>query len=293
MHFQWPEKYFSASNRIASFAKRVRFRIWMRLLRARGTAVVLTIHNLASHESHGAAANRELSRLERLVDRFVVLNPAVAITNLPAVADVIPHGNYRSLVPDRGLPDAESKRLLYFGFIRAYKNVPLLVSSFAAASLPNEGYELRVVGKPYDALTADAVRSAVADSPSRNISARLAALRDAELIDEISRASVIILPYADLYNSGALIMSLTIGRPVIVPRTPATEYYAEQFGPDWVYLFDLPLSPERLADVVKAAAAESERAARPDLSALDWEVIAAEYASTYRAAIADRAMSAG
>lgn len=283
VHFQWPEKFFSASNRVSAYAKRLRFRAWTAVLRRRGSALVLTIHNLASHESQGTDADRELERLNRFVDRFVILNPAVELPTLAAPAAVIPHGHYGSLVPRGELPEADPMRLLYFGFIREYKNVPQLVSNFAASSLPRRGYQLRIVGKPHDAAIAKTVESSIAAVPDGKVSSELAALRDIDLFAEISRAAVVVLPYADLYNSGALVMALTLSRPVIVPRTLATEHYHRQFGPKWVYLFDLPLSPERLAAAVLEAAAVAGREGL-DLSSLDWEVIAAQYADTYREA---------
>lgn len=284
VHFQWPEKFFSASNRISAFVKRLRFRAWTAVLRRRGTALVLTIHNLASHERQGTAADRELERLNGFVDRFVILNPAVELPALAAPAVVIPHGHYGSLVSRGELPGADPMRLLYFGFIREYKNVPQLVSSFALSSLPGRGYQLRVVGKPHDAAIAAAVESSIAAVPDGRASGELAALRDSDLFAEISRAAVVVLPYANLYNSGALVMALTLGRPVIVPRTPATEHYQRQFGADWVYLFDLPLLPERLAAAVFEATAVAERTGL-DLSSLDWAAIAAQYADTYREAV--------
>lgn len=285
VHFQWPEKFFVGGSVIVAAAKRWRFRAWMQLLRWRRTAIVWTIHNLATHEDPGAGAARELSRLEKRVDRYVVLNPAVEI-ELSAPADVIPHGHYRSLIPAAIRTAPQGRRLLYFGFIRKYKNVPALVRSFAASALVGESFDLRLVGRPHSPELSRAVESVVADAPA-GVSARLEAVPDRALYEEIAGASVVILPYADLYNSGVLIMALSMERPVIVPRTPATEYYREQFGDDWVLLYESPLTAETLSEVVHRAA-EAPGRRFLDLSALDWSALAVSYVATYRRAVQAR-----
>lgn len=282
VHFQWPEKFFVGGSRAVAAAKRWRFRAWMQVLRWRRTGIVWTIHNLATHEDPGANAARELSRLAQRVDRYVVLNPAVEIP-LSAPADIIPHGNYRSLIPDDVRTDPQGKRLLYFGFIREYKNVPALVRAFNGSGLDREEFDLRVVGRPHTSELSRAVESAIIESVG-GVGARLEAVTDRELYKEIAHSSVVILPYADLYNSGVLIMALSMERPVIVPRTPATEHYREQFGEDWVFLYDSPLDSATLSEVVRRAIDASDRGSL-DLSALDWSALASAYLDTYRGAL--------
>lgn len=285
VHFQWPEKFFVGRSGMVAAAKRLRFRAWTRILRWRRTAVVWTIHNLGTHEDPGADAARELSRLEGRVDRYVVLNPAVDVA-LTAPADIIPHGHYRSLIPDEVRADPHGTRVLYFGFIREYKNVPALVRTFAASGLGREGVDLRVVGRPHSPELAEKVKAAVADAADK-VSIRLEAVPDRVLYQEIADSSVVVLPYADLYNSGVLIMALSMDRPVVVPRTAATEYYREQFGGDWIFLYEPPLDGTSLREAVRRAMDVPVRG-RLDLARLDWGVLASAYVDTYRRAIEAR-----
>ncbi|MGC0368426.1 glycosyltransferase [Microbacterium sp. SLBN-111] len=285
VHFQWPEKFFVGRSGAVAAAKRLRFRAWMQVLRWRRTAIVWTIHNLATHEDPGAEAARELSRLERRVDRYVVLNPAVEVP-LSAPADIIPHGHYRSLIPDEVRTEPRGTRVLYFGFIREYKNVPALVRAFVSSGLDREGVDLRVVGRPHSRELAEAVETAAEDSTG-GVSIRLEAVPDRALYQEIADSSVVILPYADLYNSGVLIMALSMERPVVVPRTPATEYYREQFGGDWIFLYEPPLDGPSLREVSRRAMDVPIRG-RLDLARLDWSALAASYVDTYRRAIEAR-----
>lgn len=282
VHFQWPEKYFVAGNPLVSLAKRLRFRVWMRLLKWRRTAIVLTIHNLATHEDPGKAAAAELARLDRRVDRYVALNPAVDMAGLAAPVDVIPHGHYRSLIPDTARAPSSGRRILYFGFIRAYKNVPGLIRAFGASNLSGRGYDLRIVGKPHTPVIAADVQSSAEDATGQ-VTTLLKAVNDNDLYREITRSSVVVLPYADLYNSGALLMALSLDRPVIAPRTPATEYYQSQFGVDWVLLYDSPLDESSLESAVANVKDAGERAAL-ELGSLDWPVLAIDYLRTYQVA---------
>lgn len=286
VHFQWPEKYFVGGSPLVSLAKRLRFRVWMQVLRWRGTAIVQTVHNLAAHEDPGKAATAELERLDRRVDRYIALNPVAKISGITAPVDVIPHGHYRSLIPDAARKPASGRRLLYFGFIRAYKNVPELIRAFDASDLRADGYDLRVVGRPHTPDLSSEVQAAARASQGQ-VATLLEAVSDRVLYDEIAASSVVVLPYADLYNSGALLMALSMERPVVVPRTAATEHYQSQFGENWVSLYESPLSASSLERVVRARPDTLDPRSL-DLARLDWSVLATDYVQTYRNAIASR-----
>lgn len=284
VHFQWPEKFFTGKSLLSRGLKIARFRLWLACLRIRGTAVVLTVHNLATHESVGNLAERELARLESRVDCFISLNPAVDLQRGPTPIVTIPHGSYRAVIPPGVRRPVSGRTLLYFGFIRDYKNVPRLLRAFSESTLSDEGYSLRVVGKPH---SSDIYESVVAVSERPGTSVDLRALPDSVLYEEISASAAVVLPYTQLYNSGALLMALTLDRPVIAPRTAATEYYERRFGPSWVILYDGDLTAEALQDAVVRVARDAPRDPL-ELDDLDWSVLSGDYLRAYRTAIAQR-----
>jgi beta-1,4-mannosyltransferase len=93
-------------------------------------------------------------------------------------------------------------------------------------------------------------------------------LNDAELARVIRAADHVVLPYRRVLNSGSAMLALTLGRPVLLPRTPTFEALAEHVGPGWVALFDGTPDAARLS-----ALGEEERPAPVDLSWCSWERI--------------------
>ena len=92
-----------------------------------------------------------------------------------------------------------------------------------------------------------------------------------------------VLPYADMHNSGAALLALSLDRPILVPDNDVTAALAAEVGQDWVHRYDGPL---RSADV-QAALERLQRAssAGPDLSGRGWQTVGAEHVAAYRRAI--------
>src|SRR4029453_18998182 len=103
----------------------------------------------------------------------------------------------------------------------------------------------------------------------------------------------------DMHNSGALLLALSLGRPVLVPRSAVTSALAAEVGADWVRTYPADegtgegaargagLTPDDVREALKTV---RERAAtsRPDLSRRRWPRIAREHAEVYRRAVSRR-----
>ena len=143
--------------------------------------------------------------------------------------------------------------MLYFGIIRPYKDVERLIEVFTSPRAP--GQRLRIVGSPTPELRE---RIAELAAPAANVSTRLAFVDDDELVREISRASLVVLPYAEMHNSGAALVALSLDRPILVPRTPSNSALAAEVGPGWVIEYD-----GELTDAVLTAAQEAVTRSTP------------------------------
>jgi glycosyltransferase involved in cell wall biosynthesis len=191
----------------------------------RRVRVVWTAHNLVNHEG----------RYERL-DRWVtgqVIRRADAVQvwddrtreELCQRFDVdgekvvpIPHGNYcdRYEAGDResaretlDLP-ADERVYLTFGVIRPYKGIPNLVRMF-------EGIDglLLVAGNPkYDELERE-LEIIAADRDDVRLD--LGYVPDDAVATYFAAADVTVFPYRDIYNSGSVVLAMSLGRPVIAP----------------------------------------------------------------------------
>jgi glycosyltransferase involved in cell wall biosynthesis len=193
------------------------------LVRAFPRPVVVTAHDVLPREvRRGAAAGTRA--LLRLADAVVVHSEAGRSRLLaevgvdPGRAHVIPHGVFEHLdTPGAAAPPAleglDGRRVvLFFGLVRPYKGVDLLVEAFAAT--PADAV-LLVVGMP---------RTPIAPLEQRARELGIAErvrfvprfVPDEELPFYFRRADVVALPYREIDQSGVLYTALAFGAPLLV-----------------------------------------------------------------------------
>ncbi|MBG6214538.1 beta-1,4-mannosyltransferase [Cryobacterium sp. CAN_C3] len=287
-HVHWPEILLQGRTPVRARARRMLFRLFLARLRLRRTAVVRTVHNVRSHESAPRRDQRLLRRFDQRTTLWIRLNP---FTPVPAGAleRTIPHGDYRDWYSAQTPGAPVPGRLLYFGLIRPYKGVDVLIDTFRqlGAGAPGDSTSavtptLRIVGSPQSSELAQRLQLAAAGDPRIEFVLRHAS--DAELADAIGAAELVVLPYADMHNSGAALLALSLDRPVLVPRNAVTNALAEEVGAEWVLTYSVPLSARVLADAI--AGARRPRSTRaPDLSQRRWTVGAADHVEAYGRAV--------
>lgn len=282
VHLHWPEVMLRRDGRAARAAARLRFALFMARVALLRTPLVRTVHNVRTHES-GDRVERVLLRwCERRTTAWILLNPDTAPPG-PGPTRVILHGHYRDAYPAaRSAP--VPGRLLHFGLIRPYKGVETLLAAFGALEDPSA--TLRVVGRTTTAQLRNMVTEACAVDP--RVRAELSYVDDAGLAEELARAQLVVLPYREMHNSGALLLALSLDRPVLVPRGPTTEAIAAEVGPGWVFDYDGELSAADLAGALAATGPGAARPAHPDLDAREWPALAGQHLESYREAAATR-----
>jgi glycosyltransferase involved in cell wall biosynthesis len=182
---------------------------------------VMTAHYIASPEPKWI----ELTTAQRTFDSMDAViahteNGAERLRDLLGMpADrvrVIPHGafDYLTRQPEEApLPDelagAEGPVILFFGLMRPYKGIDLLLEAYAEV----EGAELWVVGNPRMDLTALIERS-------RRLPGRVRWLprfiEDSEIPAIMRAADVLALPYRDIEQSGVLYTGLAFGKAMVL-----------------------------------------------------------------------------
>lgn len=292
-HAHWPEVLLQGRTPGRALARRILFRLFLTRLRLRRTAVVRTVHNLHSHESASPRDQRLLQRFDQRTILWIRLNPFTPVP-LGALKHTILHGDYRDWYSAHSPGAPVSGRLLYFGLIRPYKGIDVLVDAFRQLGLgaPDDvgssataAVSLRIVGSPQSPELAQRLQLSAADDPRIEFVLRHAT--DAELAEAIGAAELVVLPYAEMHNSGAALLALSLDRPVLVPRNETTNALAEEVGVDWVLTYDRPLSAQTLADAV-ARTRRPRSTPAPDLSHRRWAVGAADHVAAYDRAVQAR-----
>ncbi|KQT02333.1 glycosyltransferase [Cellulomonas sp. Leaf395] len=285
LHVHWPEWLVRTrpSTLPRRLATRAAFVALMLRLRVTRTAIVRTEHNPEPHEPGGRTERALLRWLDRRTSLRVHLN---ALPGGEGPSDVvIPLGHYREQFGVHPVSTRVPGLLVYFGKIRDYKGVDLLLEAFAAA---RADLSLRVVGNPQTPQWRSLVEDAARADP--RIGYVLEFVADDTLVAEVTAAELAVLPYRDLHNSSVVLVALSLDTPVLIPSTPVTRAIAEEVGPGWVHFFEGTLDTadvHRAVDALRAAPPTG----RPLLDARAWDVIGASYARAFAAATRSSALA--
>ncbi len=183
------------------------------LLRRRGIRTVLICHNLVDHEANGlkAAISRYfmgmasgyLVHSRGHADTLRHEHPGKQVESHP----IPPYGHYPQ--PRGTLAQRGRLELLFFGFIRPYKGLDVLLEALDTAG-DREVY-LTVIGEHWGD-SSELVRD-YADHP--NVELRLEYVDDAEAAEYFARADFIVLPYLTPTPSAVLALAHHYDVPVI------------------------------------------------------------------------------
>lgn len=273
LHIHWPEVLISGRTALRTAGRSVLFLLVLVVARTTRRAVVRTVHNPAPHERLDRCRRALLSLCDRWTAGWVTMTRAVEV---PEPGALIPHGHYRDWYRAPAGVAPTAGRVLFFGHIRKYKGIDQLLD--VMNECPDAGLTLRLVGRPQDPEVAAQVETAAAHDG--RVSARLEYLDDDELAHEVTASSLTVFPYHDMVNSGAVLLALSLDRPVLVPETRATRDLQSEVGADWVMTFSPPLSSDELESAVERAATVAT-SGRPDLTRRDWDDVARQHVGLY------------
>ena len=277
LHVHWPEVVVDRRNPVRAAGAALLFVLVLLRCRLTRRAVVRTAHNLRPHEHPRWSTALALRLCERWTTWWVRLNPSTP-TPPGAPATTILHGDYREWFADAPRRETVPGRLLCFGLIRPYKGVERLLEAFTATGDPD--LSLRVVGRPSSATVEQEVRSGAAQDP--RVSLLLDHAPDDVLAQEVGEAELVVLPYRQMHNSGAVLLALSLGRPVLVSSGDVTDALAAEVGEEWVLRYDGELGAGDLTAALERLRATPRT--EPDLGLRRWADLGAAHVEVFRAA---------
>jgi glycosyltransferase involved in cell wall biosynthesis len=246
----------------------------------RDRPVVLTAHDVLPREPRPgqlAAQRRLYERVDAIVvhsehGRERLLREAGAD---PAKVEVIPHGAFAHLASappaPLPLPDTDRPVALFFGLLRPYKGVDVLLEAWRGI----DDAELWVVGNA----RMDTAPLRATAPPNVRFLERF--VSDAEAAALFRRADVAVLPYRQIDQSGVLFTALAFGTPLVLSDVggfPEVEAAVHVPAGDPAALRDAlervlrdPGERERLAAAAREAAATT----------YDWDAIARRHLALY------------
>lgn len=229
LHIHWPYPFLMANSRFATVIKSACFICGLSILKIFGMKIVWTVHNISDHEGKFKSMELLFSKiLARLCDKLIVHCPSAKtevekIYGMHSSIVIIPHGNYigqyKNTITDLQARhelklDAEDIIFLYFGQIRPYKGVLELIDTFK--KLKCKEAKLLIVGKPLnDEIATEVYNRCKDDWRITNI---LEFIPDDDIQTYMNVADIVVLPYKNLLTSGAAMLAMSFGKPIIAPN---------------------------------------------------------------------------
>ncbi|WP_253259322.1 glycosyltransferase [Subtercola boreus] len=273
-HVHWPEILVAGHSPLKALVRQALTVLLLLRLAVTRTPIVRTLHNLELPSGISGRERALLRLFERQTDLFIRLNPETPVRDDRQYA-LIPHGHYRDWFAAYPQRESVEGRFVYFGLIRRYKGVDTLLDAFR--QLPGD-VSLHAAGRPSTVERADDLRRRAAGDD--RIDLTLEFLDDGRLVDTVTQASLVVLPYTEMHNSGGALTALSLCRPVLLPANPVNERLNAEVGPGWVYQYHGALTPEVLATTLAEVASRGP-IAPPCLDAREWRAAGLLHYSAY------------
>lgn len=238
-HAHWFGQLSKSADSEAVFQQNIdnAFELILEFQQRTGSKMVWTAHNLLPHNSAFPEMDIELRR--RIVEHFDLIHfmdeshPALLeslIDARPNQTLFAPHPHYgpahadyvsREEARDALGFDPSSTVVLFFGSIRPYKGLEDLIEAVRKTrGKSRDELRLTIAGYPSDAAYVDEILKLIAEDPTIRFVPQKIADEDIQLY--FRAADTVVLPYAgNQLNSGAAMLALTFGCPVIAPNEPA------------------------------------------------------------------------
>jgi glycosyltransferase involved in cell wall biosynthesis len=301
LHFHWPHGYYrwiehgKVVNFVLSWARLAAFAVRLRVARALGYRIVWTIHQVYPHD-RPRRIDRLAARVLAHASTFLTAHDAATARHahdelgVDGRVAVIPHGSYVGVYPP-GQPPLEVRRrhgiapeafvFLAFGNIRGYKNLELLLQAFRLVD--RRDVVLLVAGTPMDAsVSAALAAAAAADARIRPV---LGYLPDEGVAELFGACDAAVVSRTDGGTSGALVLALSLGLPVVAADTEAYADLLANGEAGWLFARDDAQSLARALTI----AAQSRQLARAKgarglelVSRLEWSDIGHAFARLVR-----------
>jgi glycosyltransferase involved in cell wall biosynthesis len=300
-HVHWPDSLLSYPSTLAATFYVVAELVLFAWVRLQGTKLVWTTHDLGPHESHHPRLENIFWALFiPMVDGIISLSETArqeAYSRFPQLqavpSAVVPHGHYRTAYPppptkkearDQLGLSLQERVIVFVGRIRPYKNVVPLIHAFQEWEDPDA--RLLIGGNPIsDDL---ARRVAAAREGDERIRVDLRFIEEEKIVQLLSAADLVALPYEAIMHSGTALLALSFDRPVLMPDRGAMAELQERVGSEWMRTYTGKFTRDVLTDAV-AWAETDDRSARAPLDDLDWPLLARQTDTLFRRVVGSHA----
>lgn len=202
-------------------------------LNDRSIFTVATIHDILPFALGEDVRSGRGSTLHRIYRRLsgIIVNSRHAFSALQELdadlakkAVVIPHGNFSAYTRARSVPQPEARArldlpqhdplILIFGTLKPNKRLDLVIQALPRIVQAHPDVRLVVAGKPRNVDVSKLKTLADSTGMCEHVIWRLGFIDDADAPHYFCAADIALFPYQWIYQSGALLMAMSFGKPV-------------------------------------------------------------------------------
>lgn len=228
LHLHWLPSF---TGSIISLLRLIAFVTRLFVLRMLGLRIVWTIHNLLPHEVKYTKIDWFMRKIISRLTHVLIVHTGTAKKEIietwhlkdDANIFIVPHGNYIDSYENKIDRTTARKQLgicnskmvmLFLGAIRPYKGVLRLIDAFKV--LRDKRTHLIIAGKPLnDDEFTSAIRRKIQGCD--NIKFAPGFIPEDRIQVYMNASDIVVFPYQAVLTSGAVILAMSFGKPVIAP----------------------------------------------------------------------------
>lgn len=208
----------------------------VKILKKMGFKVVFTAHNILPHEN-GHKYSKIYKKIYSSVNKIIVHSQSDKIT-LSSCFEideknirVVPHGNFDIYILNKdlskkeareklGLPKEDVKIVLFFGLIRPYKGLEILLDAWWQITRKDVNFNAHLVIAGKKLMSIDNIMAKLNEEGTLSKVTFHNCFIPFDEVQYYFRASdLVVLPYIKTYNSGVIQIAYSFGLPVVASRT--------------------------------------------------------------------------
>ena len=232
IHFQWMISLYKSTNMLKECKNVLAFIYFLSLMKRYKYKIVWTVHNIIPHEgrvfSHYYIGNFFLTRYadalivhsedtKKEIKKYYGRTKEIFVIPVTNYQDHNSKYDYtyskKKAREELGLPQ-DKFIYLYFGYVRKYKGVDIAIRAFQRAQ-PNNSLFI-IAGGYWTNKDKESTEALISGDP--HILSFPQELPAEKLYQYIIASDVIVLPYRRVTSSGAMVLALTFGKPIIGMR---------------------------------------------------------------------------
>jgi beta-1,4-mannosyltransferase len=295
LHFHWLHPYLLRTTAVGSVIRSLRFLVEIIFLKAAGTRIAWTIHNLTNHEGLHPKIERFFSCIFiRLADTIFVHGQHAArlsekyfhidasrlrVISHPAYCGIYPNDSSKTQARQKISPHLLGEVgtvFLFLGRVNRYKGVFELVNEMK--SLP-QSCRLIIAGQPSDSTTHTKMEALMAKDNRFLYFPQ--AIPESDLHIFFNAADIVVLPFLKILTSGSVLLAMSFGKPLVVPNLPAIREVVDERDVWWFASGKCDSLRDALERAARTFSSEMGQANLQNAKSLTWEKLAKETLGSY------------